>query len=59
MIRAFLWFVGGSDELSITARRLIEDTNNQRFSSVASPWEMAIKISLGKLKLAMSFVDLV
>jgi len=57
--RAFLWFVGGSDELSITARRLIEDTNNQRFSSVASLWEMAIKVSLGKLKLAMSFVDFV
>lgn len=57
--RAFLWFVGGSDELSITARRLIEDTNNQRFSSVASLGEMAIKVSLGKLKLAMSFVDFV
>ncbi len=34
---------------------LIEDTTNDVFLSVASLWEMAIKISLGKLRLAEPF----
>jgi len=54
----FLWFIGGSEELSRAARGLIEDPNNQRLLSVASLWEMAIKVSLGKLKLDLSFVEL-
>lgn len=54
-----LWFIGGSDELSCTARKLIEDPNNQRLLSVASLWEMAIKVSVGRLKLALSFTELV
>lgn len=56
---AFLWFVDGSDELSHAARNLIEDPGNQRLLSVASLWEMAIKVSIGKLKLAVSFTELV
>ncbi|CAA9392984.1 MAG: hypothetical protein AVDCRST_MAG22-729 [uncultured Rubrobacteraceae bacterium] len=56
---AFLWFVDGSDELSHAARNLIEDPGNQRLLSVASLWEMAIKVSIGKLKLAISFTELV
>lgn len=55
----FLWFVDGSDELSDKARGLIEDVNNQRFLSVASLWEMSIKVSIGKLNLDFSFPDLV
>jgi len=31
---------------------------NERFFSVANFWEMAIKISLGKLKLRLSFTEL-
>lgn len=57
--RAFLWFVAGSDALSATARGLIEDPMNQPFLSTASLWEMAIKISLGKLRLARPFEELV
>jgi PIN domain nuclease of toxin-antitoxin system len=48
----FLWFVAGSSSLSPTARSLIEDTSNQPLLSVASIWEMVIKLSLGKLSLA-------
>jgi PIN domain nuclease of toxin-antitoxin system len=46
---ALLWFLAGSAELSGAARRSIEDLGNERLVSVASLWEMAIKISLGKL----------
>jgi len=48
----FLWFVAGDPQLSTTCRNLIEDLGNQRTLSVASVWEMAIKVGLGKLPLA-------
>lgn len=44
---ALLWFIGGSRELSETARRLIEDVRNERLLSIASLWELAIKVSTG------------
>lgn len=49
---AFLWFIMGSANLSANARALIEDQVNESFLSVASLWEMAIKMSLGKLTLS-------
>ncbi len=52
---AFLWFVGGHPKMSRSARALIEDTNNQSLVSVASLWEMAIKLSLRKLDLEQPF----
>lgn len=52
---SFLWFIGGDEHLSLTARALIEDATNDVFLSVASLWEMAIKISLGRLQLAQPF----
>ena len=48
---AFLWFVMNSPELSPRARALIEDPENEVDFSVASAWEIAIKRSLGKLRL--------
>ena len=51
---AFLWWVNDAPELSATARLLIADTTNDCFLSLASCWEMAIKSSLGKLRLARS-----
>jgi PIN domain nuclease of toxin-antitoxin system len=52
---AFLWFVIGSPELSSRARDVIEDAAIEKFLSVASLWEMAIKASLGKIILAKPF----
>jgi len=37
---------------------LINDENNKLFVSVASLWEMAIKVSIGKLDLGQSFDEL-
>jgi len=48
----FLWFIAGDPQLSTICRTLIEDLNNERLLSVASVWEMAIKVGLGKLPLA-------
>lgn len=55
----FVWFIEGNLNLSVGARNLIEDRRNQRFLSIASLWEMSIKVSIGKLELKMSFTELV
>lgn len=44
-----IWFAEGNATLSASARDMIADTNNQRLVSIACLWEMAIKISVGKL----------
>jgi PIN domain nuclease of toxin-antitoxin system len=55
----FLWFIEGSPRLSGRARALIEDEASEVFLSVASLWEIAIKISLDKLHLARPFGTLI
>lgn len=52
---SFLWFIGGDERLSLTAREFIEDVQNDVFLSVASLWEMAIKVSLGRLRFGPPF----
>ena len=52
---SFLWFINGSAQLTGRARTLIEDLNNENFVSAASLWEIAIKVSIGKLGLAEPF----
>jgi len=49
---SFIWFINGDPRFSARARQLIEDIGNVRFLSVASLWEIAIKMSIGKLNLA-------
>jgi PIN domain nuclease of toxin-antitoxin system len=51
----FLWFALDSPELSSTARDLIIDAENEILLSVASAWEIAIKVSIGKLTLSQPF----
>jgi len=46
---AFLWWCEDSPELSPKARKAIQ--NNDCFISMASVWEIAIKVSLTKLHL--------
>ena len=52
----FLWFVWDDAQLSQTAKDAITDPNNQKLVSVASIWEIAIKISLQKLDLGMPYL---
>ena len=46
-----LWFVWDDSRLSGPAKSLIEDANNRKLVSIASCWEIAIKVGLGKLDL--------
>lgn len=50
----FLWWISDAPEMSETARTAIANPNNSCYVSVASGWEMAIKSSLGKLRLKKS-----
>ncbi len=56
---AFLWFIEGNPKLGATARSEIENPANVKWVSVASLWEMAIKIGLGRIELKQSFEELV
>lgn len=49
---ALIWAYERPSELSRPARIAIEDTANERFVSMASLWEIAVKASIGKLSLA-------
>lgn len=53
-----LWFIAGTANLSEPARSLIEDEANDKFVSIASIWEIAIKVSIGKMSLTASFDEL-
>lgn len=48
---AFLWWVGDPDRLSRKARAAISRPATTCFISLASCWEMAIKMGLGRLKI--------
>jgi len=51
----FLWFIDDNPRLSESARVVIESEDSQPFISAASLWEIAIKISLGKLQLKQAY----
>jgi PIN domain nuclease of toxin-antitoxin system len=47
----FIWMVGQPREMSATVRQELADPRNDRFVSIVSMWEIAIKVSIGKLTL--------
>ena len=49
----FLWWVEGDRPLPPRARAVLADPENECLLSLASAWELAIKASLGKLRLAV------
>jgi PIN domain nuclease of toxin-antitoxin system len=49
----FLWWVEGNRALPAKVRAAIADPENECLISLVSAWELAIKASLGKLKLAL------
>ena len=49
----FLWWVEGDRALPAKARAALADRDNECLISLVSVWELAIKASLGKLKLAL------
>ena len=55
---ALLWLLDGDDRLGPTARRVVTDAE-RLVVSVVSLWEVAIKVSIGKLLPIPGFYDTV
>ncbi len=52
---ALLWLFSNDDKLSEKAGKLIKNRSNEVFVSIASFWEISIKLSLSKLVLDVPF----
>lgn len=52
---AFIWFIDGDNSLPEKAVNTIKEINNKCFISIASLWEIAIKLSLKKIELKSGF----
>ncbi|AEP13142.1 MULTISPECIES: type II toxin-antitoxin system VapC family toxin [Chloracidobacterium] len=50
-----LWFWWDDPQLGATAKAAICNPANQKFVSLVSPWEVAIKVSLKKLDIGGSY----
>lgn len=55
---ALLWFLSGDEQISSRSRKIISGPKNRCFISIASLWEIAIKIKIGKLHLALDLQEL-
>jgi len=53
-----LWFISGDERTSQNSRNIIESDSTKLFVSIASLWEIAIKINIGKLDLHIPFKKL-
>jgi PIN domain nuclease of toxin-antitoxin system len=56
---AFIWWASAPEKLSEQVLVAFQDRNNGLILSVASVWEMQIKLQLGKLKLKASLNSLI
>jgi PIN domain nuclease of toxin-antitoxin system len=53
-----LWYLQGDTRIKPDLNDLIESQKNQVYSSIASLWEISIKIGIGKLSLDRPFEEL-
>lgn len=56
---ALIWFSENDPKLSLAAKSAIESPDNNRFVSMATLWEMAIKLNLGKLSLQIPLAQII
>jgi PIN domain nuclease of toxin-antitoxin system len=55
----FLWFINDDPALSNTAKTLVENAENTIYLSIVSIWEIAIKVSLGRLEIPTPFAQFI
>lgn len=56
---AFIWFAEDDMQLDHSIKSFIEKPTNNIFLSIASIWEMAIKLQLDKLKVDKSISEII
>ena len=54
-----IWFFIGDNVLSEAAKKIILNASNTKYLSIASAWEVAIKLSIGKLDIDGKTADFV
>lgn len=52
---ALIWFLNGDQNLSGKAKNAIEASENSKIVSIASVWEIAIKLSIKKIRFQNGF----
>ena len=57
--QAFIWFVENDKQLPTMIKKELEDFDNSLIISIASLWEMTIKISPGKLYLVCDIEEMI
>lgn len=53
-----IWYFEGNEQLTQKVADILEDPSHDLYISVASLWEIAIKLGLGKLTLQVPFHEL-
>ncbi len=48
----FLWWVADDPQISVTAKNIITNPDNDIYLSVVSGWQIIIKVGTGKLSLS-------
>ena len=51
----FIWYFNGDNQLSKPALNVLDDKGKDKYLSIASVWEIAIKVTIGKLELTYPF----
>jgi PIN domain nuclease of toxin-antitoxin system len=54
----FIWYFQSDQQLPSAMADMLEDVDNSLYLSIASLWEIAIKLNIGKLTLQVPFSDL-
>jgi PIN domain nuclease of toxin-antitoxin system len=54
----FIWLTEDDPNLPVSTRAMIEDIDDVLFVSIASFWEISIKLTIGKLFLQTDFDDI-
>jgi PIN domain nuclease of toxin-antitoxin system len=57
--QSFIWFVEDNAKLPASIRALMENDDSQLIISIASLWEMTIKMSIGKLTLSGDIASMI
>jgi PIN domain nuclease of toxin-antitoxin system len=52
-----IWFANGDNSLNEKIKNLISDPQNEKFCSLISIWEIAIKININKLAFNLPFLQ--
>lgn len=55
----FLWFIGGDPQLKTHIRETLEDEQHELYLSIASVWEIGIKVSINKLTMPEPFDEFI